>query len=255
MVGRAPAGGEGQKKGAAIYALVVNVLVGLVTSLVGGAFVWLWERGKRRRTLWRTAKFFGMVPGESCLIVIGNKHHVPGVAPHKEIRALIEVATLASHVGCDVVTESSDDFRGSNDDKTEFCIGGPMGDANVRTGGHLRAHVPGVTILPYGTGPDSVAFVVGGQRYGFDRGDVEYAVVAKFRPPESTRPVFLVCGHTSLTNQAAIHFLKRNHREVAASLGTVDRFCVVIKVSDIATYGFQRASFERDVTAEAFAAH
>jgi hypothetical protein len=214
--------------------------------------VWLWERGKRSRVLRRKADFFGVVPGETCLVVIGNKHNAQGVAPHKDIRAIIEVATLASQLGSDVVTVTGDDFRGSNDARTEFCIGGPLGDANVRTGGHLSAHLPGVTILPYGPGPDSVAFVVGGDRYLWDKGNVEHAFVAKFTPPEASRPVFLVCGQSSMANQAAIHYLKRNHREVAASLASTDRFCILIKISGIGTYGFEGATFERDATDEAF---
>ncbi|MGP4012747.1 hypothetical protein [Streptomyces sp. 4N124] len=228
------------------------MLVGLVTSLIGGGCVWLWERGKRARVLRRKADFFGLVPGETCFIVIGNKHDARGVATHKEIRAMIELATLAGQLGCGVATESADDFRGSNDDRTEFCIGGPLGEANLRTGGHLAAHVPGVSILPYGPGPESVAFVVGGRRYLFRKSEVEYALVAKFMPPQATRPVVLVCGQSSLANQAAIHFLKRNHRQVADTIDSVDRYCLLIKVADIGTYGFQGASLERDVTGDAF---
>ncbi|MEW2397372.1 hypothetical protein [Streptomyces sp. NPDC046862] len=231
---------------------MVNVLVGLVTSFIGGGFVWLWERAKRARVLRRKADFFGLVPGETCFIVIGNKHNARGVADHKEIRAMIEVATLAGQLGCDVDTEAGDDFRGSNGDRTEFCVGGPLGDANPRTGGHLAAHVPGFSILPYGPGADSVTFVIGGHRYPWLKNEVEYAVVAKFTPPEATRPVLVVCGQSALANQAAIHFLKRDHRQVAESLDSVDRFCVLIKVAGIGTYGFQGASLERDVTDAAF---
>ncbi|ANP56676.1 hypothetical protein AVL59_21230 [Streptomyces griseochromogenes] len=233
--------------------MIVNVLVGLATSLIGGACVWLWERGQRSRALRRKADFFGVVPGEPCLIVIGSKHNLPNVTAGKDVRALIEVATLASQLGSDVVTESSNEFRGSNDGRTEFCIGGPLGGANTRTGGHLTAHLPGIAILPYSEGPESAAFVVGGQRYLFEPDSQEYALVAKFTPPTATRPIFLICGQSSLANQAAIHFLKRNHRNVARSLASVDRFCILIKVSDIGTYGFQAAALERDVTGDAFA--
>ncbi|MFC8661829.1 hypothetical protein [Streptomyces sp. NPDC057199] len=230
------------------------MLVGLVTSLIGGGFVWLWERGRRTGRLRRKADFFGLVPGETCFIVIGNKHNTRGLTTHKEIRAMIEVATLAGQLGCDVATESSDDFRGINDDRTEFCIGGPLGEANLRTGGHLAAHLPGVSILPYGQGPESMAFDVGGGRYPYRKNEVEYALVAKFRPPQASRPVMLVCGQSSLANQAAIHFLRRNYRQVADTLDAVDRYCLLIKISDIGTYGFQGASLEADVTADAFTA-
>jgi hypothetical protein len=241
------------REGAAIYSVIVNVLVGLATSLIGGVCVWFWERGKRSRALRRKAHYFGVVPGETCVIVIGNKHNLPDATTRKDVGAIIEVATLASALGSDVVTESSSDFRGSNDARTEFCIGGPLGDANIRTGGHLAAHLPGVTVLPYGEGPESAAFVVGGHRYLFEHGTLEHALVAKFTPPEASRPVFLICGQSSLANQAAIHYLKRNYRDVARSLDSVDRFCILIRVPGIETYGFQAAALERDVTREAFA--
>lgn len=227
--------------------------MGLATSVIGGACVWLWERGKNARVLRRRAAFFGLVPGETCLLVIGNKYNVRGAATHKDIRAVIEVATLASQIGCDTVIESSDDFRGSNGDRTEYCIGGPLGAANVRTGGHLAAHLPGVRILPYGADPESAAIAVGEHRFLFEHDRVEHTLVAKFTPPEATRPVVVICGQSSLANQAAIHHLTRNYREVAGRLASIERFCIVIKVSDIGTYGYQRAHFLRDVTPEAFA--
>ncbi|MFF4086916.1 hypothetical protein ACFYY9_08455 [Streptomyces nigra] len=228
------------------------MLVGLATSVIGGACVWLWERGKRSRALRRNAGFFGVVPGETCVIVIGNKYNRPDTTNRKDVCAIIEVATLASQLGSDVVTESSNDFRGSNDARTGYCIGGPLSDANIRTGGHLAAHLPGVAILPHSEEPEAAAFVVNGHRYLFEKGSLEYTLVAKFTPPEATRPVFLICGQSSLANQAAIHYLKRHYRDVARSLVCVDRFCILIKVPDIETYGFQAATLERDITREAF---
>ncbi len=109
-----------------------------------------------------------------------------------------------------------------------------------------------MTITPFSDRPDSVAFVVGEERYYFDRGHQEYAVVAKFTPPESSRPVVLVCGQSSVANQAAIHFLRREYAQVARSVASVDRYCLLVKVSHIDVYSFHRAGLERDVSAEAF---
>jgi hypothetical protein len=236
-----------------ILSVVVNIAVGLVTSVISGSGVWLWQRGNHARALRRKAAFFGLRPGGECLIVMNNKYDRPGSAAHKDVRAMIEVATLAGEFGCQVSVESSGDFHASNDSRTEFCIGGPWGGSNIRTGGHLAAHLPGVDWRPFGPGPDSSAIVVGDDRFLWDRGNEEYALVAKFTPPESARPVLLVCGQSSLANHAAIHFLKRAHRELAGAVPSIDRFCVVVRISSIATYGFQRASLERDVSTKAFA--
>ncbi|MDT3398948.1 hypothetical protein RKE29_20255 [Streptomyces sp. B1866] len=223
-----------------------------MTSLVGGGLVWLWERGRRTGALNRKAAFFGVRPGETCLIVLGSKYNTPGTAAHRDVRAAVELAMLAGELGCRLTLESGD-FRGGNGDRTEFCVGGPLGNANIRTGGHLAAYLPGMTIHPWDPSRrDSVAFEVGGRRYFFDKGNEEYAIAAKFTPEGSRRPVFLVCGQSSLGNQAAIHFLRREYAQVARTLASVDRYCVLIKVSGIATYEHHRAVLERDVSAAAF---
>ncbi|MGW0148708.1 hypothetical protein ACWDVU_24215 [Streptomyces sp. NPDC003333] len=227
-------------------------MIGLVTSLLGGGFVWLWERLKRARAVNRRAAFFGVRPGETCLIVLGNKHNAPGTAAYRDVRAVIELTLLIGELGCKASVESGD-FRGGNGDRTEFCVGGPVGGANARTGGHLAAHLPGVTFHPYDrTRPESVAIEVGGEKFLFDRGNQEYALVAKFTPAESSRPVFLVSGQSSVANLAAIHFLRREYARVAERLPSVERFCLLISVSDIGTYEFHRATLERDVTTAAF---
>ncbi|MFE9662937.1 hypothetical protein [Streptomyces sp. NPDC005955] len=231
-----------------------NIVIGLVTSFLGGTLVWLWERAKRARAVNRRAAFFGVRPGQSCLIVLGNKHGSPRTATYRDVEAAMALALLAGELDCKVVLETGS-FRGSNADRTEFCVGGPTGGANLRTGGHLAAHLPGVTLHPYDPGrPDSVAIEVDGEKYPFDKGDREFALVAKFQPVESECPVFVVSGQTSTANLAAVHFLRREYEQVAERLTSVERFCLVIKVSGIGTYGFSRAELERDVTAAAFMA-
>ncbi|MEV7151221.1 hypothetical protein ACIBCP_20565 [Streptomyces sp. NPDC051287] len=236
-----------------MLSLVVNVAIGLLTSLVGLGLGSLWERGRRTRALYRKAAFFGTRPGEQCVIVVGAKHGQPGTTQQRDLRAVVELTVLLGELGCRVSVESGD-LRGSNGDLAEFCVGGPIGGSNPRTGGHLSAHLPGVTITPFSDRPDSVAIVVGGERYYFDRGHQEYAVVAKFTPPESSRPVMLVCGQSSVANQAAVHFLRREHARVARSVASVDRYCLLVKVSHIDVYAFHRTVLERDVSAAAFAA-
>lgn len=229
-----------------------GVVTGLLTSLLGIALGALWERGRRARALHRKADFFGTRPGGQCVIVPGSKHGRPGTTQQHDLRAVVELAVLLSELGCGVSVESGD-LRGSNGDRTEFCVGGPIGGANPRTGGHLAAHLPGVTIHPFSDRRDSVAISVGGEYYYFDRGRQEYAVVAKFTPAESTRPVVLVCGQSSVANQAAVHFLRREYARVARVVASVDRYCLLIKVSHIDVYAFHRSELERDVSDLAFA--
>ncbi|WP_193582043.1 hypothetical protein [Streptomyces mobaraensis] len=229
-----------------------NIAVGLLTSFLGGAFVWLWERAKRTREVNRRARFFGVRPGQTCLVVLGDKYNAPKTTAYPDTRAAVELALLAGELGCEVLVESGN-FRGGNGDRTEFCVGGPSGGANPRTGGHLTAHLPGVTLHPYDTADaDSIAIEVDGEKYLYDRGNREHVLVAKFTPTESTSPVFLVCGQSALSNLAAIHYLRREFATVTKRIRAVDRFCILISVSDIDTYDHHRATLERDVTTAAF---
>ncbi|MGY0024701.1 hypothetical protein [Streptomyces sp. cg35] len=225
-----------------------------MTSLLGAAFVWLRARAKRLRVVNRQAAFFGVRPGQTCLMVLGSKYNSPGSAHYRDVRAAMELALLASELGCHVELEPGT-FRGGNGNRTEFCVGGPSGDSNPRTGGHLATHLPGVTVHPYDdTRPDSVAIEVGGEKFLFDRGNQEYALVAKFTPAESTGPVFLVSGQSSVANLAAIHFLRREYAQVAKRLRSVERFCLLVRVSGIGTYEHHRAELEREVSDAAFRA-
>jgi hypothetical protein len=243
----------GDGAGGTIMSVIVNIVIGLATSVISGALVWLWERGKRGRALARKARFFGVAPGKPCLIVMNSKYDSPRSAAHQDVQAMIEVATLAGELGSEVTVTSSADFQGSNGESTEFCVGGPLAGSNVRTGGHLAAYVPGVAIHPFDTSQDSAAFVIGGRTYRFDRGNHEYALVVKFRPAEATGSVILICGQSATANRAAIAFLKRAYRELMESVASVEQFCLVVKVAGIATYGHLGTSLERDESGAAFA--
>ncbi|SCK41853.1 hypothetical protein H181DRAFT_03641 [Streptomyces sp. WMMB 714] len=235
-----------------IQSVLANIAIGLVTSLLGGASVWVWERFKRTRAENRRAEFFGVRPGQRCLIVLGSKYDAPGTAHYRDVRAITELTLLVGDLGCHVIIVPGD-FRGGNGDRTEFCVGGPIGGANPRTGGHLAAHLPGVTIHPHsGTSSDSMAIQVGREKFLFDPGNDEYALVAKFLPSESQCPVFLIAGQTAMGNLAAVNFLRREHAQVAKILPSIKRFSIIIKVSDIETYDFHRAELHREVTTAAF---
>lgn len=147
---------------------------------------------------------------------MNNKWNAVGSAAHNDIQAMIEVATLASDVGSSVSVVSCNEFQGSNGNRTEFCIGGPGGGSNPRTGAHLAAHLPGVTIRPYDPKRrDSMAIIVGKQKFLYDRDNQQHALIAKFRPVESTQPAIVISGQTSIANHAAVSFLKREYLSIS----------------------------------------
>ncbi|MGY0068086.1 hypothetical protein ACWZEH_14915 [Streptomyces sp. QTS137] len=229
-----------------------DVVLGLLASCLSGLAVWLWQRGRHNRELRARMRVVGARPGDTCLIVMNNKYGAPGTTHHHDVQAMIETAVLSHSLQCEVEIVRSDDFRGSNGNKPEFCIGGPLG-SNVRSAGHLAHSLPGVTFLPH-THPDHpLAIGAGGEFYHWDRGNEGYALLAKFTAPGGSRPVILICGQSAVTNHAAAYFLRHSYRRIAETVSSTERFCLILKVSSIRTYGFQGATLERDLTDAAFA--
>lgn len=171
----------------------LNIVIGLVTSVLSGGSVWAWQRARNIRILRRKQAFFGLKPYAPCLIVMNHKYDAPGSTAQNDVQVMIRVATLASEIGSKVSVKSCDEVKGINADHTEFCIGGI--NSNPRTLEYLANYLPGVALKPYSTTRrDSAAIVVGEQRFLFEHGKTEYALVAKFTPPASARPVMIICG-------------------------------------------------------------
>ena len=234
-------------------AVVFNIVIGLVTSVLSGGSVWAWQRAAITTAVHRKAAFFGLASGATCLIVMNNHWQKPGSTSHNDVHAMIEVASLAHETGCPITVLPADELHESNGDRTEFCIGGPT--SNPRTAGHMAAHLPGVRHLsnPGALGPS--ALLVGGEQFPFEHGRLEHALVARFTPLGSSRPVILISGHRSLNNWAAIHFLIREHRNLSKAVASPERFCLVLRMNASATYGHQATELVADVTTAAFTPH
>ena len=137
----------------AVSSALANIALGLITSVVGGAAVWLWQHLAVRRSRRAKESFFGLARGTGCLIIFNNAACRRGAMHHNDVQAMIEVATLAASTGSPVSVESCNDFQGLNGNRTEFCLGGPGGGSNPRTGAHLAAQLPGVRTQVEGTRP------------------------------------------------------------------------------------------------------
>lgn len=234
-------------------AVVFNIVIGLVTSLLSGGSVWAWHRTAIATAVRRKVAFFGLAPGTTCLIVMNNHWQKPGSTSHNDVYAMIEVAALAHETGCPIMVLPADQLRESNGDRTEFCIGGPT--SNPRTAGHMAANLPGVKDLSEAGGLGPGALLVGGEQFRFERGRLEHALVARFTPPGSSRSVILISGHRSINNRAAIHFLTREYRNLSKSVASIEQFCLVLRIDASDTYGHQATELVADVTTAAFTPH
>jgi hypothetical protein len=235
-----------------VSSALLNIVIGLVTSVLSGTAVLLWRRAASSRIVHRKAAFFGLRPGGPCLIVMNNHWQLPGSASHDDVHVMLEIAALAQEAGCRISVVPTDDLRERAEDSVEFCIGGPL--SNPRTAAHLAAYLPGVKQHRISASSDSGAIVVGGRRFAFKRGKQEYALVAKFTPAHSSRPVILIYGQRAINSRAAINFLKHNYRTLSKTVESIGRFCLIIQVTSSDAYGSQAAELAADVTSDAFTA-
>jgi hypothetical protein len=235
-----------------VSSALLNILIGLVTSVLSGGAVLLWRRVASSRILRRKTAFFGLRPGVPCLIVMNNHWQRPGSSSHNDVHVMLEVAALAHESGCPISVIPADDLREYDEDSVEFCIGGPS--SNPRTAAHLATYLPGVRQRPFGIKSDPGAIEVDRRRFTLKRGHLEHALIAKFTPSYSKYPIILIFGQMSIDNRAAINFLKRDYKALSKMVESINKFCLIIKITSSDTYGFQAAELAADVTSAAFLA-
>jgi hypothetical protein len=91
----------------AVSSALANIALGLITTVVGGAAVWLWQHLAVRRSRRAKESFFGLARGTGCLIIFNNAAVRRGAMHHNDVQAMIEVATLAASTGSPVSVESA----------------------------------------------------------------------------------------------------------------------------------------------------
>jgi hypothetical protein len=234
-------------------AIVENVIVGVVTSIVTAFAVWAWTRVRALRALHRKAAFFGISPGESCLILTNHAAENPEVVTQNDVEVLVETSRLADAIGATSTIARFDRVLEPAGDTAEFCIGGPA--SNERSGVHLKTYLPGVRFTAWTEGSaDAPAILAGGEVYPYRSTELEHAVLARFYPDASARPVILICGQSSRANRAAIHYLTTSYdTSLRRSFGNDRPFCLILKIESPLVYGVKSVRLTNDVTATAFA--
>jgi hypothetical protein len=235
--------------------MLVNIVLGVVSSAVSAVLAWMLQAALRRRALERTRVFFGMPSGTECLIVAPRKvGSTPDerVVAQRDVYAMMEIASLVRMCGAEAQIISEHEIRQGVGSKAEFCIGGTL--ANARTAAHLRWKFPGVQIRDGNWDSNgSVELSVGDRTYTREKGVVEYVFLARITGGEGERPTFLVCGQTATSNLAAARVLSRHHRELIRTHGPTGTFALILRVVQPDSYGSDVVEIVADVTAQAAA--
>lgn len=227
---------------------ILNIVLGLAATAISGVAGWFVRTYVWRRQLRRKQRFFGLPAGSECLLVVPQDS---GITTHTVARqdafALLELSALIKECGAQADILAHDAARQGFGIRTEFCVGGPV--ANRRTDAHLRSMLPGLRIdTGDGDRRGDGSFAVGGETYGPEKGEREYAVLARLTGPEGGRPVFLACGQRAVTNHAAVRYLTRHHARLARRYGPDGTFCLLLKVINSEAYGPDVTELVADIT-------
>jgi hypothetical protein len=228
---------------------VRNIVLGVIAAGISGALGWVARTYLYRRRLRRKQAFFGLPDNSESLLVVNRGAAGPEFAVMRyDVFALLELAALIKDCNAHAQILPHDTARQGFGERTEFCVGGPA--SNRRMAAHLSSLLPGVRVnVDAEPGPDRGSFLIGSERYRVDHGREEYALLARLTPDRSqnTRPVFLFCGQTSITNQATTRYLARNHERLARKHGN-NSFVLLLKVINSQAYGPDVVELVDDVT-------
>lgn len=228
---------------------VRNIVLGVVAAGISAGLGWLARTYLWKRKLRRKQAFFGLPDNAESLLVVNRGAGGPELTVMRyDVFALLELAALIKDCNAHAQIVPHDAARQGFGERTEFCVGGPA--SNRRMMAHLASLLPGVRVnVDAEPGPDRGALQVGSERYRVESGKEEYALLARLTVNQShgTRPVFLFCGQTAITNQAATRYLARNHERLTRKHGT-GSFVLLLKVVNSQAYGPDVVELVADVT-------
>ncbi|MFF3846394.1 hypothetical protein [Streptomyces sp. NPDC002328] len=217
---------------------VRNIVLGVVAAGISAALGWVARTYLWKRRLRRKQAFFGLPDNSESLLVVNRGASGPELTVMRyDVFALLELAALIKDCGAQAQVVAHDAARQGFGERTEFCVGGPA--SNRRMTAHLASLLPGVRVnVDAEPTPDRGAFQIGSERYRLEGGVAEYVLLARLTVDASphNRPVFLFCGQTAITNQAATRYLARHHERLRRKHGN-GSFVVLLKVVNSHAYG------------------
>ncbi|WEO94419.1 hypothetical protein A6P39_010595 [Streptomyces sp. FXJ1.172] len=224
-----------------------NIILGLVATGISASLGWLARTYLWRRKLRRKQAFFGLPQNAESLLVVNRDPAAGEPAVHRfDVFALLELAALIKDCGANAQVVTQDAVQQGFGERTEFCVGGPS--SNRRMAAHMTAMLPGLAIdTDAEPGPERGAFRIGGEHYRMARGTAEHVLLARVTAGGQARPVFLFCGQSAITNQAATRYLARHHERLHRKYGT-GSFVLLLKVLNSHAYGPDVVELVADVT-------
>ncbi|MFE5481562.1 hypothetical protein [Streptomyces sp. NPDC056527] len=224
-----------------------NVVLGVLATGVSASLGWLARTYLWRRKLRRKQAFFGLTGGSECLLVVNRKAGSERAVHNVDVSALLELSALIKDCGARPEIVQHDMARQGLGDRAEFCVGGPY--SNRRMAAHLSSLLPGLTmnVESEPVADRGMFTIVDGEVYRGVPGEAEFVVLARLTGGEGGLPVFLFCGQSAISNQAAARHLARHHEKLARKYGS-GPFVLLLKVVNSDAYGPDVVELVADVT-------
>ncbi|MEU9861364.1 hypothetical protein AB0D99_10835 [Streptomyces sp. NPDC047971] len=223
-----------------------NVVLGVLATGISASLGWLARTYIWRRKLRRKQAFFGLSGGSECLLVVNRKAGSDRAVHNVDVSALLELSALIKDCGARPEIVQHDMARQGLGDRAEFCVGGPY--SNRRMAAHLASLLPGLSMnVESDPVADRGMFTVGGAVHRGVPGEAEFVVLARLTGGEGGLPVFLFCGQSAISNQAAARHLARHHEKLARKYGS-GPFVLLLKVVNSDAYGPDVVELVADVT-------
>ncbi|MGV9248859.1 hypothetical protein [Streptomyces sp. NPDC003710] len=228
---------------------VRNIALGVIAAGISAALGWLARTYLWKRKLRRKQAFFGLPDNSESLLVVNRDAGGPELTVvRQDVFALLELSALIKDCGAHAQVVAHDAARQGFGERTEFCLGGPA--SNRRMAAHLQSLLPGIRVnTDTERGPERWAFDIGSERHLLEPGRSEHVILARLTADlgRGARPVFLFCGQTAITNQAATRYLARHHERLARKYGR-GSFVLLLKVVNSQAYGPDVVELVGDVT-------
>src|SRR3984893_13534896 len=105
-----------------LSAVILNIVVGLMTSLISGGSVGAWGRARVTRRQRERARFFGLSPSDTGRIVAPQAFGAPRTIAKHDVFSIVELAKLMRDLKADLDVVGSGEGTYGMGVVTEFCV-------------------------------------------------------------------------------------------------------------------------------------
>lgn len=231
-----------------MFSYISAIFINIISSFIFGFITGTWVNLRNKYSKRSKRKFFKIHKGDLVYITINERSNSPKTMSHRDILTLMETSKIANDLEGEILLEPIDTAKIAPGNQVEFCIGGI--DSNKRSKIFLSKFFRNISMNSF-KDSNSLRISVDGINYDYVKGKRAYAILARIFPTLTSKPIFLLCGQTSLSNRAAAYYLEKNYNLLLKKYRKKS-FCMVLEIEDFEYFGFKSGRLAEDVTTKVF---